>query len=105
MDQTIKNMQVRMPRRQQIFSQTLMPIAKNRFTTLRQSSESDYDDLTVDETPFKSELCSIADVNEFIHVADQSSTHKVSYFKSDQNNNENPSQKFTTQMQTERLMS
>ena len=58
MDQTIKNMQVRMPRRQQILSQTLMPIAKNRITTLRQSNESDYDELRVDETPYKSELVS-----------------------------------------------
>ena len=91
MGQTIKNMQVRMPRRQQIFSQTLVPIAKNRITTLRQSSESDSDELRMDETPFKSELGSIADVNEFIHVADQSSTHQVSYSKGDQSNNENPS--------------
>ena len=70
MKQTLKTMQIRLPRRQQIFSQTLEPVGRNRITTLRQSRTSDYDELKVDETPNKSYLDSINDVNDFVHVTD-----------------------------------
>ena len=92
-----------MPRRQQLFSQTLEPVAKNRIQTLRESSTSDYNELKADDTLRKSVLDSIIDENDFIQVTDQSSFHKVSQIKSDLSSNEKPRNKFITQMQTERL--
>ena len=83
MGQILKNMQARMPRRHQVFSQTLGPIAKNRFSTLMQSDNSDYDELKLDETPNESALNSTLDVNDLIHITDQSSSYRVSQNKSD----------------------
>ena len=82
-------MQNRLPRRQQIFSQTLEPVAKNRFTTLKRpcSNHEEEDELQVDETPVGSGLDSITDVNDSVHITDQSSLHNVSKNKGEQDSN------------------
>ena len=61
-------MQNRMPRRQQILSQSLEPVTKNRFTAIRQSSIST-DEFLIDDTPARS-LDSINEINDSVHITD-----------------------------------